>query len=210
VLKKGPREGKGEIEHLQALTEKMVAHDLEVGQISAAPVVRLARSLHLICAKYTLTHSTNLKKELQDKMAKAATPVDDEVLVQLAAKYKGRLFYDYERDKITYSIEDIKHAANKRNINPPCWEAECIPVELTAEGWSVPSKYLVHDSTGASATKKKACVGFDLVELVGEAGSPSPMPWVDLYISRHEDIVAKGLYRSAKERNAFSYWPCLF
>ena len=199
VLKKGPPEGKDEIAYLQELTEKMVAHDLEVGQISAAPVVRLARSLHLMCAKYTLAQSTTLKKELQEKMAKAATPVDDEMLVQLAAKYTGRLFYDYERDKITYRIEDIKCVANKRNMNPPCWEAECIPVELTAEGWSVPSKYLVHDSTGASAIKKKARVGFGLVELIGEAESPSPMPWVDLYISRHEDIVAKGLYRPAKE-----------
>ena len=113
----------------------MVAHDLEVGQISAAPVVRLARSLHLICAKYTLAQSNTLKKELQEKMAKAATPVDDEMPVQLTAKHTGRLFYDYEWDKITYRIEDIKYVANKRNINPPCWEAECIPVELTAEGW---------------------------------------------------------------------------
>ena len=112
-------------------------------------------------------------------------------IVQLAAKYKGRLFYDYERDKITHRIEDIKHVANN-------WEAECTPVELTAEGWSGPSKYLVHDSTGVSAIKKKAYVGFGLVELIGEAESPSPMPWVDLYISRHEDIVAKGLYRPAK------------
>ena len=116
------------------------------------------------------------------------------MLVQLAVKHTGRLFYDYERDKITYRIEDIK-----RNKSPLCWEAECIPVELTAEGLSVPSKCLVHDSTGASAIKKKACVGFGLVELVGEAESPSPMPWVDLYISRHEDIVAKGLYRSAQK-----------
>ena len=67
VLKKGPPEGKGEIEYLQELAEMMVAHDLEVGQISAAPVVRLARSLHLICAKYTLAQSTTLKKELQKK-----------------------------------------------------------------------------------------------------------------------------------------------
>jgi hypothetical protein len=177
----------------------MVAHDLEVGQISAAPVVRLARSLHLVCAKHALSQSATLKKELQEKVAKAATPVDDEMLLQLAAKYTGRLFYDYERDKITYRIEDIKHVANKRNMNPPCWEAECIPVELTAEGWSVPSKCLVYDSTGASAIKKKAHVGFGLVELVGEAESPSPMPWVDLYISRHEDIVAKGLCRSAQK-----------
>jgi hypothetical protein len=111
----------------------------------AAPVVRLARSLYLMCTKCTLAQSTTLKKELQEKMAKAATPVDDEMPVQLAAKHTGRLFYDYEWDKITYRIEDIKYVANKRNINPPCWEAECIPVELTAEGWSVPYKDLVYD-----------------------------------------------------------------
>ena len=80
-LKKGPPAGVNELEYLQELTEKMVAYDLEVGQIAAAPVVRLARSLHLMCAKYTLAQSTTLKKELQEKMAKAATPVDDEMLV---------------------------------------------------------------------------------------------------------------------------------
>jgi hypothetical protein len=106
----------------------------KLGKFPLPPVVRLARSLYLTCAEHALAHSANLKKELQEKMAKAATPVGDEVLVQLAAKYKGRLFYDYERDKITHRIEDIKHVANN-------WEAECIPVELTAEGWSVPSKY---------------------------------------------------------------------
>ena len=112
---------------------------------------------------------------------------------------KKTKFLGFRAGQITYRTEDTKYVANKRNINPPCWEAECIPVELTAEGWSVPSKCLVRDSTGASAIKKKACVGFGLVELIGEAESPSPMPWVDLYISRHEDIVAKGLYRPAKE-----------
>jgi hypothetical protein len=77
-------------------------------------------------------------------------------------------------------------------------------------GWSVPSKCLVYDSTGASAIKKKAHVGFGLVGLVGEAESPSPVPvWVNLHISRHGGVVAKGLHRSAQKRNAFSYLLCL-
>ena len=112
-------------------------------------------------------------------MSAAATPVDDALLLQLTSKYKGRLFFDYERDKITYRIEDIKYVSNKKNINPPCWEAECIPVELTDDGWFVLKECLVTDSNGMSAIKKKAYVGFGLVELIGEQESPSPMPWVD-------------------------------
>jgi len=198
-LKKGPPQGRNEVEYLQGLVEKMMAYDLEVGQIAAAPVVRLARNLPSICAQYTLARSTNLKTELQEKMSAAATPVDDALLLQLTSKYKGRLFFDYERDKITYRIEDIKHVSNKKNINPPCWEAECIPVELTDDGWFVLKECLVTDSNGVSAIKKKAYVGFGLVELIGEQESPSPMPWVGLYISRREDIVARGLCRSSKK-----------
>ena len=53
-LNKGPPQGRNEVEYLQGLAEKMMAYDLEVGQIAAAPVVRLARNLPSICAQYTL------------------------------------------------------------------------------------------------------------------------------------------------------------
>ena len=104
------------------------------------------------------------------------------------------MLFDYERDKITYRIDDIMYVPNKNNPNWPCWEATCVPVQLSpSREWAVPPEHLVSDSAGATAVKQKSYVGFGLVELVGESETPTPMPWVDLYIARHE--VAAGLYR---------------
>lgn len=198
-LKKGPPAGREEVAYMQELIEKMIEYDLAVGQVEARPVVKLARILHSISVPHTMARSIDLKKELLDKLSEAAAPIDDELLLQLIASYKGRLLYDYERDKKTYRIDDIMYVANKNNLNWPCWEATCIPVELSPDNvWSVPSVHLVKGSSGAAVIKKKAFVGFGLVELIGEAEIPTPMPWVDLYIARHEDLQASGKYRTQK------------
>ncbi len=57
----------------------MIEYDLAVGQVEARPVVKLARTLHSISVPHTMARSTDLKKELLDK------------LLQLIASYKGRL-----------------------------------------------------------------------------------------------------------------------
>ena len=174
----------------------MIGHDLAVGQVEKSPVVQFARTLACISAAHTMARSTTLKKELLEKLSEDAAPCDDPILLQLTSAYKGRMLYDYERDKITYRIEDIMFVPNKNNLNWPCWEATCIPVQLSSGGeWLVPALHLVSDSTGATAVKKKSYVGFGLVELVGGSETPSPMPWVDLYVARHEEILASGLYR---------------
>ena len=195
-LKKGQPAGREEVQYLQDLVEKMIAYDHAVGQVEVAPVLNLARSLHAISAAHTTALSSDLKKGMLDKLAAASAPVDGGILVHLLGKYKGRLFYDYERDKKTFRVEDIKFVSNKTNANWPCWEATCVEVAMGEGGeWCVPSHHLVKDTAGLTAIKKKSYEGFGLVELIGEAEIPSPMPWVDLYIARHEANLAAGLYK---------------
>ena len=133
-----------------------------------------------------------LKQEMVARLTEAAMPVDGQLLLDLTLKYKGRYFYDYERDKATYRVDDILYVDNKKNSNPPCWEAICIRVELRdSVGWCVSAEHLVE---GTLVVKNKSHVGFGLVELVGPSETPSPMPWVDLYITRHEENATRGLY----------------
>ena len=195
-LRKKPPAGKEEVAYLRELVELMIHHDRSVGQVEVAPALKLTRTLACISSAHTMARSTALKKELLDKLSEGTEARDDPLLLQLTSAYKGRMLYDYERDKITYRIEDIMYVPNKNNPNWPCWEATCVPVQLSPSGeWAVPPEHLVSDSTGATAVKKKSYVGFGLVELVGESETPTPMPWVDLYMARHEAILAAGLYR---------------
>jgi hypothetical protein len=159
-LRKKPPSGKEEVAYLRELVELMIDHDLAVGQVEKSPVVQFARTLACIIAAHTMARSTTLKKELLEKLSEDAAPCDDPILLQLTSAYKGRMLYDYERDKITYRIEDIMFVPNKNNLNWPCWEATCIPVQLSPGGeWLVPALHLVSDSTGATAVKKNRTWG---------------------------------------------------
>ena len=192
-LKMGSNDpSKSDIDNLTELAELMIKHDRRVQQEpkeGARGSVKVMRELPVISPAHTDPTSLRLKKELHDKRVAAATPVDGPLYVELANKYLGLLFFDYETDKRTYRIDAISYIENEKSTNPPAWVATSVEVFRGADGkWAPASKNMVVDSHGGVEVKRKAYEEYALVELP-ELEDPLRRPWVDQYVAKHEELL---------------------
>ena len=179
-------------DNLKALVELMIKHDVKAKQKpkkGTKPTVKIVREVPTISIAHTDPASLRMKKELHDKRAEAATPVDDPSCVELAETHLGLLFYDFEEDKRTYRIDSISHIENEKNTNPPAWVATSVEVFRDVHGdWAPASANVVVDSEGGVAVKRKAYEEHALVEL------PDPenhvrRPWVDQHVAKHKELL---------------------
>jgi len=183
---------KSDVDNLTELVELMIKHDRRVKQKpkkGTQPSVKVMRELPIISLAHTDPTSLRLKKELHDKRVAAATPVDDPLYVELANKYLGLLFYDYETDKRTYRIDSISYIQNEKNTNPPAWVATSVEVFRGADGdWAPASKNVVVDSQGGVVVKRKAYEEYALVELP-DSENPLRRLWVDQHAAKHVGLL---------------------
>ena len=183
---------KSDVDNLTELVELMIKHDHRVKQKpkkGTQPSVKVMRELPIISLAHTDPTSLRLKKELHDKRVAAATPVDGPLHVELANKYLGLLFYDFETDKRTYRIDSISYIENEKNTNPPAWVANSVEVFRGADDdWAPASKNVVVDSQGGVVVKRKAYEEYALVELP-DSENPLRRLWVDQHAAKHVGLL---------------------
>ena len=138
-LRIGSPPGRGDVEYLQELVEKMIEYDATIIQDDGPAAATAMRILDPISQQHASAASARARRELEAKLAKKAAPTDDPILLELMAKYQGKHLYNFECDKpATYRVEEISYVENKNNQNPPCWEATCVEVEKGEDNeWTV-------------------------------------------------------------------------
>ena len=189
TLKMSPSNGENKLEHLTKLVELMVAYEQEHpfdSDNDGAPPVRTARNLHTISTSHVPAHLVATYARLEKQQQEKAKAIDDPLLLKFHADHHGKLLYEYDDPKKrTFRVKDIKWLPKKKH-----WVAECVVVELSAEGkWETPRSMYVGTAANDSlrsnpVLKKNALEDFFLAD----ATDPSNIQcgaWVGKYTEAH-------------------------
>ena len=196
-LRKGPSDSEDELAYLTRLVGLMIADDIKEGRYAAANLkeaqateVSIARQLPVISEQHTAAYSKTLKEEEKAAARELMEVPDDEVLVDLIAKYVGAHFYDMEVDQ-TYEVVAVQY--DERN-GLAYYEATSVQVEQGGDGsWAVPSAFCV---VGSEVIKDEFLVGYSLMDLTDPENAVL-LPEVDEMMAAH---TARSRKRGAPEK----------
>ena len=155
---------------------------------------KFVREIPTISQQWVCERATLYKLQLLQKANTLATQTDDDILIELEAKYKGNILYDYEtraRQKL-FRVVAVQYVKSNAKQVLSCWEATCEPVIRRSDGsFHVPTAHLVQGPTGASKALASSLQGYALAEFCnGDDALPVSLPWVDLYIRYFNDNIA--------------------
>ena len=118
-LRKAPAGDEDEVNYLARLVKAMIAYDLSqlryLPGVLVAPEVQtdIARELPVIDPGHVCAYSAKLKADEKKRAATLMAVEDDADLLDLEAKYKGKLLYENDEGQdITWQVTEIVHGKN--------------------------------------------------------------------------------------------------